>query len=101
MVTMQLTRKGPFWYQDVIYSDVEITRCSIVKYCYVVTKVYGDYAITSGRTFSGTNMFFFLMYVEINRCSIVKYCYVVTKVYGDYAINSERTFLVPIFLFVR
>ena len=36
-----------WWYQDVIYSDVEITRCSIVKYCYAVTKVYGDYAITS------------------------------------------------------
>ena len=36
---------------------VEINRCSIVKYCYVVTKVYGDYAINSERTFSGTNIF--------------------------------------------
>ena len=47
---MQLTRKGPFWYQYVCLY-VEINRCSIIKYCYVVTKVYGDYAINSERTF--------------------------------------------------
>ena len=73
-MTMQLTRKGPFLVPICFFMYVEINRCSIVKYCYVVTKVYGDYAINSERTFSGTNMFF--MYVEINRCSIVFFCLV-------------------------